>query len=128
MKYTRTLITVMLCLLATAAAAQDADKTAQPAREADKLPTIAVGVEDGQPSRNEVTVLPDTKMISWGGQQTEASLRPRSFSPLLLFFFATAEPTIRYANKPYAPFEAALSLWKAFCRLIAAPDHRHRRR
>jgi hypothetical protein len=34
--------------------------------------TIELGQEDGKPSRLEVTLLPGTKMIAWGGQQTES--------------------------------------------------------
>jgi hypothetical protein len=34
--------------------------------------TIELGQEEGKPSRLEVTLLPDTKMIAWGGQQTES--------------------------------------------------------
>ena len=34
--------------------------------------TIELGQEEGKPSRIEVTLLPDTKMIVWGGQQTES--------------------------------------------------------
>jgi hypothetical protein len=34
--------------------------------------TIALGMEGGKPSRNEVTLLPDTKLITWNGQQIEA--------------------------------------------------------
>lgn len=33
---------------------------------------IALGMEGEQPFRNEVTLLPDTKMITWDGQQIEA--------------------------------------------------------
>jgi hypothetical protein len=33
---------------------------------------ISVGTDGGKPARNEVTLLPDTQMITWGGQQTEA--------------------------------------------------------
>jgi len=34
--------------------------------------TIELGQEGGKPARIEVTLLPDTKMIAWGGQQTES--------------------------------------------------------
>ncbi len=34
--------------------------------------TIELGQEEGKPARLEVTLLPDTKMIAWGGQQTES--------------------------------------------------------
>jgi hypothetical protein len=34
--------------------------------------TIELGQEEGKPSRIEVTLLPETKMIAWGGQQTES--------------------------------------------------------
>ncbi len=44
MKCTRTLFTIAVCLLTSLASAQDADKT-QPAKEPDKLPTIASKVE-----------------------------------------------------------------------------------
>jgi len=33
---------------------------------------ISIGMEGGEPARNEVTLLPDTKMIAWNGQQIEA--------------------------------------------------------
>jgi hypothetical protein len=33
---------------------------------------ISIGTEGGKPARNEVTLLPDTKMITWQGQQVEA--------------------------------------------------------
>ncbi len=33
---------------------------------------ISIGQEEGKPSRNEVTLLPDTKIIAWDGQQIEA--------------------------------------------------------
>jgi len=33
---------------------------------------ISLGTEDGKPARNEVTLLPDTKMIAWNGQEDEA--------------------------------------------------------
>jgi len=33
--------------------------------------TIALGMEGGKPSRTEVTLLPDTRMIAWDGQQIE---------------------------------------------------------
>jgi len=33
---------------------------------------ISIGMEEGKPARNEVTLLPDTKMIAWNGQQVEA--------------------------------------------------------
>jgi hypothetical protein len=36
--------------------------------------TIALGQEGGKPSRNEVTLLPDTKSIAWNGQQIEARI------------------------------------------------------
>ncbi len=33
---------------------------------------ISIGTEGGKPARNEITLLPDTKMITWQGQQIEA--------------------------------------------------------
>jgi hypothetical protein len=36
--------------------------------------SISLGKEGGEPYRTEVTLLPDTKMISWDGQQVEAGV------------------------------------------------------
>src|SRR5262249_45243659 len=36
--------------------------------------TIELGQEEGKPARIEITLLPDTKVIAWGGQQTESSV------------------------------------------------------